>query len=199
NPDCSLQSGLSPEDTAGIPLTKGYPFENNIYGDTQSNVYNAFYNAGYNITDGVQFYSFGSFSHRKASAYENYRAPSKVTRFDNSETLVVPFPLGFSPREQVVENDFSVTGGLKGTAAGWDWDLSTTYGRDKNDISTINTANRSLFQDTGFTPTNIYDGAWTATQWTNNLDIDHSFDVGLATPLNFALGGEIRKDTYGIT
>ena len=198
-PDCSLRSTLKPEDRAGIPLTKGYPYENNIYGDTQSNVYNGFYNAGYNITDGIQFYSFGSFSHRKASAFENYRAPSKVTRFDNSETLVVPFPLGFSPREQIVENDYAVTGGLKGVASSWDWDLSTTYGHDKNDISTINTANRSLFQDTGFTPTNIYDGAWTSSQWTSNLDIDHSFDVGMASPLNVALGGEIRKETYEIS
>ena len=197
NPDCSLKSGLSPEDTAGIPLTKGYPYENRIYGDTQSNIYNGFYNAGYNITDGVQFYSFGSFSHRKASAFENYRAPSKVTQ-NNGETLIVPFPLGFSPREQIVENDYAVTGGLKGAASGWDWDLSTTYGHDKNDISTINTANRSLFQDTGFTPTNIYDGAWTATQWTSNLDLDHPFDVGMASPLNVAFGGEIRKDTYAI-
>ena len=185
-------------DAAGIQATKGFPLENNIYGDTQSNVYNAFYNAGYNITDGVQLYSFGSFSHRKASAYENYRKPTRVKR-DTGETLIIPFPHGFSPREQVVENDYAVTGGLKGAASGWDWDLSTTYGRDKNDISTINTANASLFADTGFTPTNIYDGAWTATQWTSNLDIDHAFDVGMASPLNFALGGEIRKDTYEIT
>jgi iron complex outermembrane receptor protein len=34
---------------------------------------------------------------------------------------------------------------------------------------------------------------------TNNLDIDRAFDLGLATPLNVALGGEIRRDSFGIT
>ena len=198
NADGSLKSGLSAADTAGIPLTKGYPYENNIYGDTQSNIYNAFYNAGYDIASGVQAYSFGSFSHRKASAYENYRRPTRVTR-TVGETLVVPFPLGFSPREQIREDDYSVTGGLKGSVSGWDWDLSTTYGRDKNDISTINSANASLFADTGTTPTNIYDGAWTSTQWTSNIDIDHAFDIGAATPLNVAIGAEARKESYGIS
>ncbi len=204
NPDGSLRSTLAPENTVGIPKSPGYPLQNRIYGDTQSNVYNAFYNGGYKFTDNVEFYSFGSFSHRKASAYENYRAPSKVT--DGSTITgpgpypasVVPFPIGFDPREQIKEDDYAVTGGLKGDVAGWTWDLSTTYGRDKNDISTVDSANRSLFRDTGFTPTNFYDGAWVASQWTSTLDLDRQFNVGMATPLNVAFGAEARKETYAI-
>jgi len=197
-PACDLKAGLPPEDTAGVPLTPGYPFENRIYGDTQSTIYNGMYNAGYDLGGGVQLYSFGSYSHRIASAYENYRKPDRVTRVV-AGALVVPFPIGFSPREKTREDDYSVTGGLKGEAAGWNWDLSTTYGHDKNDIFTINSANASLFADTGFTPTNFYDGAFTGSQWTNNLDIDRSFDLGMASPLNVAFGGEIRRDSFGIT
>jgi iron complex outermembrane receptor protein len=197
-PACALRTDIPAEDIAGVPLTPGYPFENRIYGDTESNIYNGMYNAGYDLGAGVQFYSFGSYSHRIASAYENYRKPDKVTREVNGE-LVVPFPEGFSPREKTKEDDFSVTGGFKGVVEGWNWDLSTTYGRDKNDISTINSANASLFLATGFTPNNFYDGAFTSWQWTNNLDIDRSFDIGMATPLNVAFGGEIREDSFGIT
>jgi iron complex outermembrane receptor protein len=124
--------------------------------------------------------------------------PTKVTRMVNG-VLQVPFPKGFNPKEAVKETDYSVTGGLKGVAGGWNWDLSTTYGRDKNDVYTLDSANKSLFADTGFTPTNFYDGAFTARQWTNTLDIDRSFDIGLAGPLNVAFGGEIRKDWFGIT
>jgi iron complex outermembrane receptor protein len=197
-PACDLKAGLPSEDTTGVPLTPGYPFENRIYGDTQSTIYNGLYNAGYDLGGGVELYSFGTYSHRIASAYENYRKPDRVTRMVGN-TLVVPFPIGFSPREETREDDFSVTGGLKGEAAGWNWDLSTSYGRDKNDIFTINSANASLFADTGFTPTNFHDGSFTGWQWTNNLDIDRAFDVGMATPLNVAFGGEIRKDSFGIT
>ncbi len=198
-PGCALRTDIPAEDIAGVPLTPGYPFENRIYGDTKSNIYNGMYNAGYDLGGGVELYSFGTFSHRIASAFENYRKPDKVTRIDASGNLVVPFPIGFSPREETREDDFSITGGLKGEAAGWNWDLSTTYGRDKNDIFTINSANASLFADTGFTPTNFHDGSFTGWQWTNNLDIDRAFDVGMATPLNVAFGGEIRKDSFGIT
>jgi iron complex outermembrane receptor protein len=197
-PDCALRTDIPAEDIAGVPLTPGYPFMNRIYGDTQSNIYNGTYNAGYDLGGGVELYSFGTYSHRIASAYENYRKPDKVTRVVNG-VLVVPFPEGFSPREKTREDDYSVTGGIRGVADGWNWDLSSTYGRDKNDISTINSANASLFLATGFTPNNFYDGAFTGSQWTNNLDIDRAFDVGLATPLNVAFGGEIRRDSFGIT
>ena len=185
-------------DTAGLPGAPGYPLVNNINGDAMSNVYNAFYNAGYDLGGGVQLYSFGSFGHRKASAFENYRVPSKVTRTVDGVTTV-PFPNGFEPREALAEQDYSVTGGIKGGMGGWDWDLSTTFGKDRDKISTVDTANASLFADTGLTPTDFYDGAFTASEWTSNLDINRAIDVGMATPLNVAFGGEVRKETFSIT
>jgi iron complex outermembrane recepter protein len=200
NTDCTLKASDNPIDAAGVVMQSRYPNVNPIYGDTKSNIYNGMYNAGYEIGDGIELYSFGSFSHRDASAFENYRVPTRVTRIDPATgNLVVPFPKGFNPREAIKENDYSVTGGLKGAFDSWNWDLSTTYGRDKNDVSTINSANKDLFIQTGFTPTNFYDGAFTSWQWTNNLDIDRSFDIGLAAPLNVGFGGEIRKESFGIT
>jgi iron complex outermembrane recepter protein len=198
NLDGSLLSSLDPVDAAGVVNAPGYPRVNHIYGDTQSTIYDLFYNAGYDLGGGVQAYSFGSYGHRKASAYENYRLPTRVSGTDAEGNPVFPFPNGFDPREGIVEDDYSVTGGVKGALEGWDWDLSTTYGRDKDNVYTLNSANASLFADTGFTPTNFYDGAFTSTEWTSNLDIDRSFDVGLASPLNVAFGGEARKDTYTI-
>ena len=208
NPDGSLKSVLdsgdptaNAVDLAGVPGAAGYPNINNISGDAQYNLYNLFYNAGYDLGGGVQAYSFGSFSRRTASAYENYRKPSKVVQRDANGNVIlpVPFPNGFDPEEHLLENDYSVTGGLKGDYAGWDWDLSTTYGTDKDDISTINSANASLYLNTGFTPRNFYDGAFETQQWTSNLDISHAFAVGLASPLNVAFGAEARKDIYTIS
>ncbi len=197
NPDCSLKAGLNPIDTVGIPNAKDYPYVNRIYGDPQYNAYDFFYNAGYDLGGGVQLYSFGSYGHRNASGYENYRKPSKVTQ-TIGESTSVPFPIGFEPREAVKESDYSVTGGLKGETAGWNWDLSTTYGSNEDRISTINSANASLYKDTGATPTQFYDGTFKAKEWTNNIGISRDFGVGLASPLNVAIGGEARRDTFQI-
>jgi iron complex outermembrane receptor protein len=43
---------------------------------------------------------------------------------------------------------------------------------------------------------NFYDGNYTATQWTTNVDITKDFEVGLAGPLTFAFGAEYREETW---
>ena len=59
-----------------------------------------------------------------------------------------PSPTWLQPaRKPCTEDDYSTTAGLKGQfSQEWNWDLSTTYGRDKDNISTIKSANPSLFQ-----------------------------------------------------
>jgi iron complex outermembrane recepter protein len=198
NQNGTLAAGINPIDAAGLPGAAGSPNVNNIYGDTQSNTYDGFYNAGYDLGGGVEAYSMGSYGHRKASAFENFRLPSRVTRTVNGVTTV-PFPHGFSPREQIVEDDYAITAGIRGVIAEWNWDLSTTYGRDKDDISTINSANASLFADTGQTPRNFFDGTFASSEWTTTLDIDRAFDVGMASPLNVALGAESRQSKFTIS
>jgi len=206
NLDGTLLPGLDPTDAAGVVNAPGYPRVNHIYGDTASNVYNLFYNTGLDLGGGIQAYSFGSYSERKASAYENYRLPTRVIASPvlgvagTPDTVgeLIPFPDGFDPRETIRERDYAGTGGLKGNLGGWNWDLSTTYGQDQNKIYTVNSANASLFIDTHATPTSFYDGQFLSSEWTNNLDIDRTFDVGLASPLNVAFGGEMRKDTFAI-
>ncbi len=65
-------------------------------------------------------------------------------------------------------------------------------------VNTINSANISLFKDTGFTPTEFHAGDFIASQWTTNLDLDREFEIGLASPLNVAFGLEHRHETYEI-
>jgi len=107
-------------------------------------------------------------------------------------------PAGFNPQEGLKEDDYGYTVGLKGEIAGFHWDLSGTYGKDRNKIYTYQSANLSLFKDTHTTPTTFYDGQFTASETTFNLDVTKNFDVGLASPLNIAVGGEGRENTFGI-
>ena len=87
----------------------------------------------------------------------------------------------------------------EGRTVGWKWDLSGTYGKDRDQIYTLQSANGSLFQDTHTTPTDFYDGSFTATEATFNLDVTKDFNVGLASPLTVAFGGEGRENTFAIT
>ncbi|HEY0265275.1 MAG TPA: TonB-dependent receptor, partial [Rhizomicrobium sp.] len=107
-------------------------------------------------------------------------------------------PLGFVPVEALREDDYGYTLGLRGNLSGWRWDLSGTYGKDHDRIYTLNSANLSLFKDTHTTPTDFYDGSFTASEATFNLDVSREFSVGLASPLTVAFGGEGRENTFAI-
>lgn len=197
NPDGTVKSGLNPIDTAGLEGADGFPYINKAMGDALYRVYNVVYNAGYDLGGGTEFYSFGSYSNRYATAYQNYRLPSAVTKVVDGETIAL-YPNGFSPREAFYEDDYSITAGLRGEIGEWSWDLSSTYGRNVADIWTKDSANASLYADTGSTPTDFYDGRFKSSQWTSNIDISRGVEIGLASALNIAFGAEFRRDTYGI-
>jgi iron complex outermembrane receptor protein len=168
----------------------GYPYLNKIQGDAQYRQHVAAMNFGFDLGSSASFYSFATYGEKKARAFENYRMPNRVP---------LAYPLGFSPLETFGETDFAFTAGVKGSFAnGWKWDLSSTYGKDVTKIGVDTSVNASLLADTGFSPTTFAAGEFKASQWTNNLDISREFDLGWATPLNFAIGLEQRRDTYEI-
>jgi iron complex outermembrane receptor protein len=204
-PNGQLLPTVSPLNAAGLPGALDSPDVNHQLGDPRSNLVKAFYNAGYNLGSGVEFYSFGSYAHRDASAYENYRAPSVLTAVTSTGATVVPFPNGFNPREAITEDDYAVSAGLRGDLGAWHWDLSSNFGRDRDAVRTMDSANVDLFQTLQaqsaavLTPqTRFFDGSFSSTELTNNLDIGRDLDVGLASPLNVALGAEARHNTFAI-
>ena len=108
-------------------------------------------------------------------------------------------PRGFLPQETLKEDDYQYNAGVKFNVLGWDVDANGGYGKDIDIISTINSGNGSLFKDTHSSPTNFYDGSFTASQFTGTLDATHQFNVGMASPLNVAVGIEAREDFYAIS
>ena len=172
-----------------LPLLPGYPHLNYIFGDASYELYQATFNAGYRLSDNAELYAFGSYGERLGKSRQNYRFPNIAPTV---------WPLGFTPVLEDKEKDFAFTGGAKGSAAGWSWDVSSTYGSDDNSIDNNNSVNTSLIADTGTSPKNFHVGQFIATQWTNNLDVTRSFEVGAATPLNVAFGVEQRRETFEI-
>ncbi|CAN5556881.1 TonB-dependent receptor [soil metagenome] len=205
-PDQRISNPASPSYSAAnfayestIP---GFPNLNLISGDAEYRLSNLGYNGGVSITDDLEVYSFGSYGHKDASAYENYRRYNRVQ--GKQGVADRPYPLGFSPRERIIEDDYAGTLGISGTAAGWNFDLSSTYGVDDIEVRVEDSITASLYADTstltakGFSPTSFHAGSWTTTQLTNNLDLSKEFDVGMATPLAAAFGFENRHETYEI-
>jgi iron complex outermembrane receptor protein len=190
----------------------GYPNLNQIQGDAAVQQKTIAVNAGWDFAGSTELYFVGTYGRKNAASYENYRMPNKVsytppcptgTPAADCPATIYPDPLGFNPQEANVEDDYQFTGGIKGNLADWDWDLSTGFGGDRDQLYTLSTVNTGYYSATGdpaqATPRDIYDGTLQATQWTTTLDFRHGFDVGLAGPLNVAFGYEHRRDTYSIS
>ena len=92
----TLLPGLSPLVAAGVTAAPNSPDVNHQFGDASFDLYKLFYNAGYDF-GGAKLYSFGSYGHRVAAAYENYRDPSIVTGVTSNGATVVPFPEWLQP------------------------------------------------------------------------------------------------------
>jgi iron complex outermembrane receptor protein len=162
-----------------------------IIGDPKYNLASVGYNAGYDVLpdDVMQIYSNGTYANRAASAFENWRPPTKLPEV---------YPGGFVPREAIYENDYGFTGGVKGTVlGGWGYDLSSTYGADIINLKNKDSANVDFYNAFGYTPNTFHTGEFNDSQWTNNLDFTKSLDYGIfAKPIDVAFGGEYRRDTY---
>ena len=154
-------------------------------------------NAGVPIGDNTEFYSTITAGNKHAASFENYRLPSRVAFTDPDTGEVTYFrPFGFSPREETEETDWAGTLGVKGEIGSWNWDFASTFGEDEIDMFTRDSANASLYANTGQTPVDFYDGTYTSTQWTTNLDLSREFEVGMAGPMNVAFGAEYREETW---
>jgi iron complex outermembrane recepter protein len=168
----------------------------------------AFFNAGYDF-GGVELYSFGDISYRHGDALQGYRHPTRLCRTfstaqnkwiattsDPTNCFGTTTKTGLIPHIEVMQDEFSLTTGLKGEIDGWNWDLASSYSEDVARVYTTQSVNASLFVDTGQSPSDFYDGKFEFRQYVGTLDVRKEFDVGFEDPLNFAVGTEYRRETY---
>jgi iron complex outermembrane recepter protein len=75
----------------------------------------------------------------------------------------------------------------------WDYDFSSSYGRDRVKLGAENTLNPSIGPTS---PTKFFMGRQTQDLWVNNLDISRGFGVGLPEPLVVSFGAEHRYERF---
>lgn len=157
-------------------------------GDPQIKAFNLAYNAELPVTDGVALYSFGTYGERDAQIGNNFRRPNSTANF------TALFPDGYYPLNNIDENDFQFVGGLKGTLWGWDYDVSSSFGRNSSRQYSKLSVRPSLGPDSPTSWPNLANFEFR--QWTHNVDLHREVEIGLAKPLELSIGGEYRLDRF---
>ena len=161
-----------------------------------------FYNAGIELDNGIELYSFGNYSDSKGDGSFFYRYPFNGTiemlrNADGSRYFPLEkFPGGFTPRFEGEVEDIGVAGGFRGeTDNAFAYDVSLRYGSNEIDYRLFNTINPSYGVDS---PTDFQPGALQNEELQFQIDLSNEFDVGMASDLVFAYGVSYMDETYNV-
>ncbi|WP_415223423.1 TonB-dependent receptor domain-containing protein [Psychroserpens sp.] len=149
------------------------------------------YNMGYTLDEESQteIYSFGTLTNRSGSAPQFARVPYWVSGFEQIYPGQEFFLAEMSP--QIVDNTFSL--GLKTVYNEWNFDLSSTMGKNRIDYYITNSFNQSYGASS---PSDFYNGAHQFSHVVNNLDVVRTFEDAGINALTVAFGAEHRTERF---
>lgn len=148
-----------------------------------------FANAEYEFATGATAYGWASWQDRDARSAGFYRRA-----LDDRNTIQI-YPDGFLPIIAPEVTDLSAAGGVRWNIGDWELDSSLTYGSNKMEFTIENTLNRSLGPSS---PTVFDAGGFKYEQLVLNVSGVKPLEIGLASPLNVAVGIEARQEKYEI-
>lgn len=157
-------------------------------GDPQIKAFNLNYNGHIAVTDNATLYSFGTYGERDAQIGNNFRRPNSTANF------TALFPDGYYPLNNIDENDIQIVAGLKGTLWDWDYDVSSSFGRNASRQFSKLSIRPSLGPTSPTEWPNLANFEFR--QWTHNIDLHRDVEIGLARPLSISVGGEYRLDRF---
>ncbi len=156
-------------------------------------------------------YAFGGFSSREGTGFGYFRPPVSERNWPQI------YPNGFLPRFAPDVVDLSGAAGVRGLYSDWSYDLGGTVGHNGFKYTLDNTLNTSLgpclttacapgqdgilgtADDPGIpNQRSFLAGELRLTEAILSLDASHQYQVGLATPVNLAVGAAFRKERYEI-
>ncbi|CAN5331021.1 TonB-dependent receptor [soil metagenome] len=168
------------------------PFVVGTYGSNDNETKQAFINSELPIGADATLYLFGGYSRKDIVAAGFFRAPATVA---NSALSI--FPDGYVPELPGQAIDYSVNTGVKTILAGWDVDLSYSFGHNHLDQWANNTVNASLG---AASPTEFYVGRTEFEQQIVDATASRDFGaVAFLQNLNAAVGAQWREDRFAVT
>ncbi|APG62339.1 hypothetical protein LPB140_05485 [Sphingorhabdus lutea] len=166
------------------------------FGDGVSKDLNFFVNAGAQLGEVFELYAFGSYGIRDGNGAGFYRRSLDARNRDWANGGLPYYADGFLPLINSEIVDVSAALGVKGELSGWDVDLSAVYGTNSLDYTISNSFNTSLG---GLVSNRTFDsGGLRAGQFTTNFDARRDLELGLGSPISFAIGAEYRREDYKI-
>jgi iron complex outermembrane receptor protein len=180
--------GLTPSNGALDPREATINRNLFVFGQPEFKNFSLFANSELPLTDKLTAYAFGGYNRLKGISDSFYRSAA------NDATIRSLYPNGFEPLQGLTLQNESIVAGLRGEdLAGFNWDLSTDYGKSDDHYFVTNSENASLG---AATPTSFDRGRQTFAQWTTNLDVTREFAMPDGDPLKVAFGLEYRHETF---
>lgn len=215
DPSDMFTSGDADEviDGALVSKNNSIPQPNHHWGDGLSRDLMTFANLDvpFDTMGRATLYAFGGWSRRQGEGNGYFRAPSS----ERNWTQI--YPRGYLPTFAPDVVDVSAATGVRGAAAGWSYDLGGTFGHNGFDYNLENTLNASLGPclETACAPgrdgtlgtaddpgipnkTAFYAGRLQFSEAVLNLDASREVELGMASPVNVAVGTAVRRENYRI-
>ncbi len=156
-------------------------------GDPKLESTGLFYNAELPLAGGAAAYSFATANFRSTQGAAFFRYPG-----DPSNVPSI-YPAGFLPVSTGDSTDLGVVAGIKGTGAGWTWDVSAREGFNRFGYGLTNSLNASLGPTS---PTSFRVAGFSTTQQALNIDLSREFEAGLSAPIVASAGAEYLAERY---
>jgi iron complex outermembrane receptor protein len=149
------------------------------------------YNTGYTLDEetDTEVYSFGTLANRSGSAPQFARVPYWVTGFEQ----IYPGQDFFLAEMAPQIKDYTLALGIKTVYNGWNFDLSSTMGKNRIDYYITNSFNQSYGASS---PSDFYNGAHQFSHVVNNLDIVKTFEGENDKSISIAFGAEHRTERF---
>ena len=198
----AYEQGLQTAFPAGVPNASVEGDVVQPWGQPNAESARVFYNAGIELGDGMELYSFGNYSDSEGDGGFFYRYPGNGTIElvrDADGSLFSPlefFPGGFTPRFAGEIEDIGALIGLRGGGdSGFTWDISARFGSNEIDYRLFNTVNPSYGSAS---PTDFRPGSLKNEETQFQIDLANEFDIGTASPLVFAYGLSYFDEAYEV-
>jgi iron complex outermembrane receptor protein len=186
--------------TQVLPFLAKYPDARNINGAPQTEAAKGVVNARYDLGNGMAIYGNAGYFHKKVDSFANFRTPYwRPTDYGLLHPSGTPYE-GYGPTFIGKLDDYNATGGIKGLVAGWNADLSLTYGGNEQKYDVTNTVNRGMEDavlagtSTQHSPTSFKAGGVKFEHWVLNGDISKQ----ITPTVNIYAGTEIRHENYEV-